>query len=465
MSEIIYKFTGNPFVDAGVWAICQWVEKRKPEDLDKEDLKNMIENIVPLYFENGWIDNMQSLFPNNPVINPAVSKEFKNKSASEKKEYKKKKYKDYLVGLLNETVPLNNPGNCISCGCRNVGPVRTKTEVPLIGSGTLINFFPSGQSGGDYCPACTFAIQFSPLFLYQCKLRGKIFLLIHSNLDNIMYSWSKKAINEIRRQILMNDYTGCFNENFTNPRNALFHIIQDIIIDYDTNWFNENPSINLYHFTNYNQGPELDMYHVPTSVFRFLAYVKLHEKYADWEKIVKKGYWVNWNKLKDGEDYKNKTNSVYNNLLENKSIIRYFFNRKNREVIGDWDLFTFYLEKVRKMDQKRLETLKRVGSELSEYIKSTENTKRLVDLERAGNYGSFRNVLRKIIKDRIKSNADKPLFSLEEYIEDLFPDGNLGWRETQDLLLFKIYENLHGWLKNKELPENDVEEEISNDKK
>ena len=31
-------------------------------------------------------------------------------------------------------------------------------------------------------------------------------------------------------------------------------------------------------------------------------------------------------------------------------------------------------------------------------------------------------------------------------MEDLFPEGSFGWKETQDLLLFRIYENLHNWL-------------------
>ncbi len=38
MSEVIFDFTGNPFVDAGIWAISQWVDK-KPEELNKEDLE------------------------------------------------------------------------------------------------------------------------------------------------------------------------------------------------------------------------------------------------------------------------------------------------------------------------------------------------------------------------------------------------------------------------------------------
>lgn len=98
------------------------------------------------------------------------------------------------------------------------------------------------------------------------------------------------------------------------------------------------------------------------------------------------------------------------------------------------------------MGGKRLDTLKRVGDSLSEYIKGTENIKRLNQLEMASNFASFRNQLRFIEKDRIKISAQDPLFTLEEFMEDLFPEGNLGWRETQDLLLFRIYENLHNWL-------------------
>jgi CRISPR-associated protein Cst1 len=74
-------------------------------------------------------------------------------------------------------------------------------------------------------------------------------------------------------------------------------------------------------------------------------------------------------------------------------------------------------------------------------------------------------ILRFIEKDRIKRGSDGVLFTLEEYVEDLFPDGNLGWRETQDLLLFRIYENLHDWLVEqkqlaKELAVEEIEMEV-----
>lgn len=102
------------------------------------------------------------------------------------------------------------------------------------------------------------------------------------------------------------------------------------------------------------------------------------------------------------------------------------------------------------MGGKRLDTLKKVGDSLSEYIKDTQNIKRLNQLEMASNFATFRNQLRLIEKDRIKLGDQDSIFTLEEFMEDLFPEGNMGWKETQDLLLFRIYENLHNWLVEKD---------------
>jgi CRISPR-associated protein Cst1 len=372
----IYLYTGNPFVDAGIYAICGWVGKERPDELDKKDLERMINDIVPLYLTSGWSKSQYSIFPNNPITNPSVK---------DKEEY----LRGYLSGLLEEIEPPRKIGTCIACGRRDATTIRTKTEIPMIGSGGLINYFPGGQTGGDYCPACTFAVQFSPLVMYSCiKL-----LLLHSNSEQVLKYWTRRALQEVREQLMTKNFTGCFNEGYTNPTNALFHIIQDIVLKYEERWLDENPSINLYHFTNYIQGPDLELYTLPTPVFRFLAYMKIHEKYSDWMKVVKRGYYVNWDKVKEEKDYKNKTNKVYLNLLNGISITRYFLDFKNKAVLTDWDLLSYYLMEVRKMDNKRLETLKRIGDEVSNYIKETANIKRLNQLEVAKNYQSFRNIL------------------------------------------------------------------------
>lgn len=429
--DFLYTFTGNPFVDAGTWAICEWSGRKKPEEIKIEDLKEIASDVAPIYITTEWVKSLYSVFPNNAVTNPSVKNKDKKLTES----------LDQLINQIESLERVGNSGNCISCGRYNVNEIRTKTEIPLIGSGTLINFFPYAQQGADYCPACTLAVQFSPLIYYAC---GKL-LLIHSNSNKVMHYWAGKAIKDIEKQISTNSYSGCFDEGYKNPVNALFHIIEDIILEYEERWVEENPSINMYHFTNYNQGPDLEIYRVPTPVFRFLAYVKQMDQFSEWIKIVRRGYF-NWDKIKEGDEYKNRGNSVYINLLKGNSIVKYFIDNKTRQVYGDWELLEFYLKEVRNMGSKRLDTLQKVGDSISEYIKDTQNIKRLNQLEMASNFATFRNLLRLIEKDRIKRGSQDSLFTLEEFMKDLFPEGNMGWRETQDLLLFRIYENLHNWL-------------------
>ncbi|BDZ70615.1 type I-B CRISPR-associated protein Cas8b1/Cst1 [Methanobacterium petrolearium] len=428
MNEIFYDFTGNPFVDAGIWAISQWVGK-KPEKLDKDDFRSIINDVTFLYLSPKWSKNMYQIFPNNPITNNAVKD-------------KKNRYSQILNELIEEMTPLGNNGNCISCGRRDVLERSAKDRVPLTGSKKLINYFSFGTDGADYCPACTFAIQFAPLIMYSCVKM----LLIHSNSRKVMKKWSKKAKNNIDKQLSSKNYTGCLNEGFKNPKNALFHIIQDMILSYDERWYLEKPSINFYHFTNFNQGPNLDIYNVPTSVFRFLAYIP-PDNFENWLKVVRRGYrFVNWEKVKEEDEYKNNPNTVYDNLLENKSIIRFFINRKNREAIGGWDLISYYLEEVRNMDEKRINVIKDVGDRLVDHIETMDDMKTLNRLEMAANYRSFRNVLRIIIKKRISNGIEDPLFTFDDYVDYLFPEGNLTWRETQDLILFRIYEKLQPWI-------------------
>lgn len=435
MKESYFVLTGNPFVDAGIYVIEAYYEKNY-YTIKSTELKKKIPSIANLYLTKGWNKNIYSIFFNSKLVNPSSKKRGRK--------YQEGAYSDYLKNLVKEFTFANTSGSCIACGRREALPTRKRDEVPLTGSGNLINFFSAGVMGERYCPVCTFAIQFIPLFLYS--LGGK-FLLFHSASNKIMRDWAKRGIRNIQKQFSVGNYTGCLEEGYKNRENALFHIIEEIVQDREELYFNENPSISTYIFTNFGQSPQLDIINLPNSVFRFLLYIKRFNN-PGWKKIVERGYW-NVNKE---DEYKWKTNRVYNNLLNGKSIVRYFFE-KERTVIGNWRIFSYYLEEVRNMNKKEVEVLKRVADEIANYIKKTDKSKRLFELENSKSYEWFRIVLNKIIKDRIAIGAEKPLFTLDEYIEDLFPEGAMGWKETRDILLFRIYEQLHDYLRDKKIVE------------
>ena len=432
---IYAKLMGNPFVDAGVCGICEWLGPTvQPEQVTVADLERVVNDVAPIMqTDAGWA-NLHGIFPNSVLTNPAYRKQ-------DQVELLKNECQDYL----NTIGELGQSGDCIGCGRRAVNTWLSKTNVPLTGSGKLRNFFPTFAEGVGYCSACALAIQLAPLAFVAT---GGKFLTLHSNSWRALRTWTRRCIADVQSQQVRQEITGCFNPGYKNPRNGLFYMTQEMV-QFEEMRTDENVSMQVYCFTNYNQGPELEIFHMPAPVFRFLRYAYQGEFKTAWSEIVRSGYRkVNWAKVKSEEDYKNRPNLVYENLLQGRSILRSFLNQRARKPRGNWELLFLYLNKVRTMKQARLDKLKQVGDFIAKSIRESGRDRRLTQLERAKSYRECRNVLRFVVRDRISQGAQQPLFSIDDYVEHLFPatDNVTFWSETRDLLLFRIYEQLHDWL-------------------
>ena len=463
---IYAKLMGNPFVDAGVCGICEWLGPTvQPEQVTVADLEQVVNDVAPIMqTDAGWA-NLHGIFPNSVLTNPAYRKH-------NQVELLKNECQDYL----NTISELEQSGDCIGCGRRAVNTWLSKTNVPLTGSGKLRNFFPTFAEGAGYCSACALAIQLAPLAFVAT---GGKFLTLHSNSWRALRTWTRRCIADVQSQQVRQEITGCFNPGYKNPRNGLFYMTQEMV-QFEEMRTDENVSMQVYCFTNYNQGPELEIFHMPAPVFRFLRYASQGEFKTAWSKIVRSGYRkVNWAKVKSEEDYKNRPNLVYENLLQGRSILRSFLNQRARKPRGNWELLSLYLKEVRNMEPARLATIKQVGDSIAASIRKSGRAtgmRRLRDLEEAQTYGECRNVLLRIIRDRIEQKEEEPLFSLEGYVQHLFissdnatswsdeldgdeldeeqkeqllhfaSDNVTFWRETRDLLLFRLYEQLHDWL-------------------
>ncbi len=422
MSESLnIKITGNPFIDSGIYALAVKLDKNI-SDISLEDIKNESEKISKLYTNIAWKKNMHSIFPNSVLVNP---------------------------------ISTNKP-NLKELYHQNLNNVFGKDFIPLTGSGSLINYFSFANTGADYCSLCALLIQFSPLTMYKC---GGMMIVLHSNSEKVMKFWAKRAIDNIDLQISSGEFEGCYNQGITRPTNAIFNMISQVISS-GRHWRNENPSFNFYYFTNFNKGAELDIFTLPTNVFKFLTEIP-RDDWNNWNFIVKKAYrFVKWKKVESNEDYKNNPNMVYNNLIEKKSILKSFYSTKFKKTYCTWKLIESYMKEVWNMDKERIDVIKNVGDRLSEYIRDNDSFKTLNNLEQASNYNNFRNILRKILKSKVYNGDKELLFTFDEYVIALFPEGNITWRETQDLLLFRIYENLYEWLIENEYVVETTEEEI-----
>ncbi|WP_273475790.1 type I-B CRISPR-associated protein Cas8b1/Cst1 [Methanobrevibacter woesei] len=445
-NNLSLKYTGNPFVDAGIFALKRKL-KKPVNEITKDDLKEEALNISDIYVTPAWKKNLYSIFPNNVLVNPKTTK----------KDNLNELYFNELLTLIESISEVSYNGTCVSCGRRDAVKTFKRDYIPLSGSGSLKNYFSFANEGVEYCSLCAILIQFAPLIMYNCptyaKNEKKQFLLLHSNSEKVMDYWAKDAINNINKQIIFDNFTGCYNENYTNPINAIFNIL-DKIINLDDLWGDENPSLTFYYFTNFNKGSELEIFSLPNPIFHFLTKIPLNE-YKNWKNIIKKEYNnVKWNKVNDKNDFKNKSNNIYNGLLNNHSILRFFYSSKYKKTYCTWKLVKHYIKEVRNMDEKRIDAIKELGDKLAYYIKDKNSKKTLYNLEKASNYNTFRNTLRKVSKNKISNGDNELLFTFDDYVMYIFPEGNENWKETQDLLLFRIYEKLHDWMvKNKYVEE------------
>ena len=434
---IYEKLMGNPFVDAGVCGICEWLGRSsQPEQLTVVDLEQVVNDVAPMMQTSAGWKNLHGIFPNSVLTNAA----YRNQDRVEL-------LKNECKGYLDTVLELAEAGDCMGCGRRSANTRLSRTNIPLTGSGRLRNFYPTFAEGAGYCSACAFAIQLSPLTFMAT---GGKFLTLHSNSWKALRSWTRVCIEDVRRQQLQQEIIGCHNPGYPNPRNGLFYMVREMV-QFQERRTDENIAIQVYCFTNYNQGPELEIFYMPAPVFRFLRTVYQSEFRVAWQRIVRSAYIkVNWAKVKSEEDYKNRTNRVYENLLQGRSILGSFLNRRSRKTRANWELLSLYLKEVRTMEQTQLDKIKQVGDLIADSIKQSGRDRRLKQLERARNYGECRNILRYVIRDRIQQGAPEPLFSIDDYMEHLFPASDsfaaTPWRETRDLLLFRIYETLHDWL-------------------
>ena len=467
---IYEKLMGNPFVDAGVCGICEWLGRGvEPEQITTADLEKVVEEFVPIAAD--W-EKWTSIFTRN------------HRLTNGKKSDRVPTFKKKLLGYIDNSEELGQGGDCMGCGRRDVAATSLldRTGVPLTG-GKNSNFFPTFAEGAGYCAACAFAIQFLPLALVSTGKTGGRFLMLHSNSWHLLRAWTSICIKGIHRQYSQQGVAACFKPNYSNPRNGLFRMVREMVIELEEMQADEEEEVSMqvYSFTNNNQYPDVEIFYIPSPVFRFLCVVEQNPFKGVWEEIVRSGYVpkIAWAKVKSEEDYKNKKNLVYEYLLQDRSIRGFFLNRRAQEPRGNWELLSRYLQEVRNMKQARLDKIKQVGDFIAESIRksgSRRSKQFLRDFQDAETYAECRNVLLRVIRDRIEQKEQEPLFSLDDYVEHLFissdnatswsdeldddeldeeqkerllhsASGNVTfWRETRDLLLFRIYEQLQGWL-------------------
>ena len=464
--EWLTRPTGDPFADAGGFAI-EYLSEKFPE----KDILELIDYITKIYVEK-WGGKLNAFFLNSKITQPAFQ-------GSRKTEETLK----YFEALIKEAEP-SEVGCCRITGRETKLFFGGRDNSIMTGSGTLINFHHFFQKGIALSKEALIRIHFVPFACQQ--LQGKISLMQSSN-QMLSYLFVKLTAEKNLHEIGIGISEGVAKSDFNKPANSIFHFVDYTLTNLqDFRDGNMLPSLTLYLFTNFGASPDIQLYQLPAKVFLFYRTCLQPRFREDWQRFVRshyfdgkhKGATYNFQTEKfelvksqetetiDQNEYRQWFNRIYNKLL-NAENIRTDILRWSRKHQFNFEIVTIYQQNIIGMKKETINKIKELAAFLVREEDADKIKKRIKALDGAKNASALRRFL---LKDVVAANYadgnEKPIVSLDDYINYLFPDGSY-WAEIRDLLLIAIYQELHERnLITEELKielESEVENEIVNE--
>lgn len=447
--------TGDPFADVG-GAVLKILMREKKTD----DVMQLIDYVSGIYI-NDWKGKLNAFFLNSTITQPAFVGERKAEET-----------KKFFKSLWDNTLPFEE-GYCRIIGVKTNLFNGGRDNHILSGSGTFINFNHAFQGGIMLSKEALIRMFFVPLGCVQ--LSDKIAILSSNDEDLVAY-FVAENIGENSRKIASKISDGISRLKFRSPSSALF--------DFALRWINnakddssvEETQLTLYHFTNFGATPEIVIHNFDSSLFKFYARMRHRSFKEDWSKFSysyfrEKGAQHQYEsnvfevsekkKLKTAsyEEFKAWRNSVYDRMLEGKSILPsmlLWVGKKKRPL--NFEIVKLYQLILRDMNEKTLRIIERIADYI---LEDSSNIKQnLMKLRIPKKAHGFRSALLRLEEKNLNQKKLRPLFSLEEYALDIFPDGTY-WEDIRTLLLIAIYQRMHEqhiWLDGEDLLP-DIEEE------
>jgi CRISPR-associated protein Cst1 len=456
------QVTGDPFADVGGFVIKYLAQKHQ-----EKGVLELVEYITKIYVKD-WDNNLHSFFLNSTITHN-----------SNKGQKGIDKTVAYYKSLIEEQTPVQE-GYCRITGQKTKLFFAGRDNHIMSGSGTLINFHHAFQSGILLSKEALIRMLFVPLGLIQL---GNKVALIYSNNDEVTQFFVDENCRNNIRDLASGQSQSIQRSDFNNPANAIFAFADKCIDTFKTATYDAESgksntagiTLNLYHFTNFGASPDIQLHTLPATVFAFYATCLKGELKKDWQRFVKNSYsnskfknahfnettdsWESSKETAGYEAYRTWRNRIYEKLMYDQSILRemlYWSIKKS----FDFKIVELYQINLRNMDKRSIQKIK----QLADYIVLGQEKdvvkKSITKLNGTKSSHDIRFFLLKLMNNNYQKGNQQPLFTLEEYVDYLFPDGT-SWREIRDLLLIAIYQKLHETKLSLEieLPEEETENE------
>jgi CRISPR-associated protein Cst1 len=436
-TEWLTKKTGDPFTDVGGKVIQLLFEEKGHQDILK-----LIDEMTKTYVHS-WNGKLNAFFLNSKITQPAFKGERKISETAK-----------YFRQLINEELPFEE-GYCRVLGVKTNLFNSGRDNNIMVGSGTFINFHHAFQNGLMLSKEAIIRLFFVP---YGCvQLTDKVALL-QSNDEGINKYFVQKNIEENQSRIGKGLEGGINRSKHKSPSSALFGFARNWIVNLKYYSVEDNVEMNLYHFTNFGASPEVVLYNFSAAMFKFYAKVQHRTLQQDWQRFAnsyfkqknakydfeKDAFELTENKVNKTlayKDFRTWYNSIYESLILGKPILKAMLNwvfKKQRPL--NFEIIKLYQQHIKNMNAKTLQIIEKIA----DYVLQDESSAKqnIRSLQKPTKAHAFRKVLLKLVaKNHLQRNTD-PLFSMEEYALELFPDGTY-WQEIQDLLLIALFQKMH----------------------
>ena len=440
--EWLTRPTGDPFADAGGFAI-EYLTEKFPE----MDIMELIEYITKIYVEK-WGGKLNAFFLNSKITQPAFQGPQKTEETLK-----------YFNALIKE-IGHSEVGYCRITGRETKLFFGGRDNSIMTGSGTLINFHHFFQKGIALSKEVMIRMHFVPFACQQ--LQGRISLIQSSN-QNLSNLFVRLTAERNLHEIGIGHSEGVAKSDFNKPANAIFDFVDYTLSQLQE--FREGnilPSITLYHFTNFGASPEIQMYQLPAKVFTFYRTCLQPKFRDDWKKFVRSHYFDGKHKgakynlqtekyelIKareaetiEHEEYRHWFNRIYHKLLVNENI-RTDILRWSRKHPFNFEIVSIYQQNILGMKKETINKIKELAAFLVREEDADKIKKRITALDGAKNAAVLRRfILKNIVVANYMAENEKPIISVDDYVNYLFPDGSY-WAEIRDILIIAIYQELH----------------------
>ncbi len=405
------RWTGHPFVDAGLAAIAAVAKVKQLEALTPAHLQKAVNELQRILLSDQALGvgvqksfargALSQLFPNSELVNPSY---WKGKTEDEKAHNVRQKFRSALQDELQKALLClqtdRGEAICSACGERRPAEAMVtvrKDKMPLLAG--IVNFYPAFAYGATICGLCALAVRFLPMSVLRTGVFDRLWFL-HTHALPVAakiaehYGWQ-----HLNGCIASNESLDFFSRWQTagDAGTALYLLCEllERFADELYEVYSHPLPTTAYVFSNDNRGGYISALPVPNELLIFLYSLQV-DSLAAFKRFWRELLVVP--KELQGEAQRRRigfVQKVAGLLVNTESILDACLDNETPKLWGGWVGHRLYLKEVRKMPVSKLAILERLGLTIAQ---SDDAKKRIMEL-RTAEHGALYGILLRYVRE------------------------------------------------------------------